>query len=674
MGYQGIGIALLLGAAVFAQAPDPAYAPLQQAYDALKTKDYQRAIDGFQRAISAAPDRASIHSDLAYTLLKIGEPEEARDQFAEAMRLDPSDDHLALEYAFLGYETKQQITARRVFKRLAEKGNRAAQEAFENVDRPLREGIARWGRAVEMEPQNFSGHEELAKLAEQRDELELARAHYEIAWRLRPSRRDLLLDLGRVLKQQDREEDANAALLAASRGAEPRTAEEARELLPSRYPYVYEFERALALDPSNVELRRELAYLDLAMDHRQEAEAQFQTVVQGSPDDLLSTAQLGFLLLNRGDESAAKPLLDRVLAGGDDELADRVRSALHMPQALKRREEQPKAQVLNEAKLLAGKSIEKGYLKDALKYLKIAHENDPVDFDVMLKLGWTNNILKDDNQAIRWFDLARRSPDQKQAAEASKAYKNLRPALQRFRTTIWAFPMYSSRWHDAFAYAQAKTELRLEHVALRPYVSVRFIGDARGLVDTGPSLGPQYLSERSMIVAAGLTTLPWRGLTGWFEAGEAFRYRTTPADTGRAVPDYRGGVSFGKGLGNLLANGSHGKFAETNLDGVFVSRFDNDSILYAQGRAGYTFRQLESFKGFHPQLLWNLNVTADLKSQYWANFVESGPAFKFKFEQLPAAMVFTVNLLHGVYLINEGNPRGPNYNEVRVSVWYAYTH
>jgi hypothetical protein len=67
-------------------------------------------------------------------------------------------------------------------------------------------------------------------------------------------------------------------------------------------------------------------------------------------------------------------------------------------------------------------------------------------------------------------------------------------------------------------------------------------------------------------------------------------------------------------------------------------------------------------------------VTADLKSQYWANFVETGPAFKFRFEQLPASLLFTVNLLHGVYLINEGNPRRPNYNEVRLSIWYAYTH
>ena len=49
---------------------------------------------------------------------------------------------------------------------------------------------------------------------------------------------------------QAQAERANAALLAASRGAEPRTAEAARELLPARYPYVYEFEEALSkLDP-----------------------------------------------------------------------------------------------------------------------------------------------------------------------------------------------------------------------------------------------------------------------------------------------------------------------------------------------------------------------------------------------------------------------------------------
>ena len=109
MGYHRIGIVLLLTVEILrGQTADPAYAPLQKAFEALKLKDYQHAIEGFQQALSLAPDRPAIHTDLAYTLLKIGEAEAARDEFAEALRLNPADDHVALEYAFLCYETKQQ--------------------------------------------------------------------------------------------------------------------------------------------------------------------------------------------------------------------------------------------------------------------------------------------------------------------------------------------------------------------------------------------------------------------------------------------------------------------------------------------------------------------------------------------------------------------------------------
>jgi len=175
-----IRIVLIALTAVFsaAQAPDPAYGPLEKAYEALRAKDYDRAIAAFQQAVKIAPDRPALRKDLAYTLLKIGESESARDQFAEAMRLDPRDDHVALEYAFLCYETKQQALARRIFDRIRRTGNQTSADAFENIDRPLREGIARWTKALEASPDNFSAHEELARLAEQRDELALAAEHY----------------------------------------------------------------------------------------------------------------------------------------------------------------------------------------------------------------------------------------------------------------------------------------------------------------------------------------------------------------------------------------------------------------------------------------------------------------------------------------------------------------
>ncbi len=666
-------ILALAPAAVHAQNPDPAYGPLEQAFASLREKSYDQAIAEFRQAIALAPDRASIHKDLAYALLKVGENEEARDQFAEAMRLDPADQHVALEYAFLCYETKQQAIARRVFDRIRKTGDATAEQAFQNIDRPLAEGIARWEKALEVSPDNFSAHQELASLAEQRDELALAAVHYEKAWRLKPGERELLLDLGRVWKLQGRGEEANYVLLAASRGEPARVAEKARELLPARYPYVYEFEKALELDPNNFELRREFAYLLLEMGKKEDAEREFQKLNQIAPDDLLSAAQLGFLRLNRRDYAGAQPLLDQVLKGSDDSLADRVRSALKLPLLMRHRGTTAQ-RTSEEAKSMAEKSLKAGYLKDALKYLSIAQENDPVDFAVMLKLGWLYNIMHQDQQAIKWFKLAAKSPDPSVAKEAHQAYHNLAPAFALFRTTFWAFPFYSSRWNDAFGYAQVKTELRLGHLPIRPYISARFVGDLRGT--TGSTLGnpaPQYLSETSFIFGVGVTTAPIHGVVGWFEAGEAVKYLTNRADVGAMIPDYRGGIAYAKGFGHLLGGG-HGLFFESNEDGVFVSRFQNDMLAYSQNRAGYTFAQTESAALLQAQIYFNFNGTADRLRQYWANYVESGPGVRFRLRNFPKGMLFSVNFLRGAYTVNEDNPRRPNFFDLRAGFWYAFTH
>jgi tetratricopeptide (TPR) repeat protein len=655
-----------------AQSPDPAYQPLQQAYDALRLKNYDQAVAGFQQAIALAPNRATIRKDLAYTLLKVGENDAARDQFAEAMRLDPSDQHVALEYAFLCYETNRKVIARRIFDRIRKTGDATAEQAFQNIDRPLAEGIARWQKALEISPENFSAHLELAGLAEQRDEFALAAEHYEQAWRLRPDERSLMLDLGRVWKLLGRNDEAFNMLLAASRGAQPRVAERARELLPPRYPYVYEFEKALELDAKNFELRREFAYLLLEMGKKEEAEQQFLRLNRTVPGDLLSAAQLGFLRLNRRDYAGAQPLLDQVLKGNDEELADRVRLTLKLPQSLRHRGNSAQ-RTSDEAKSMADKSLQAGYLKDALKYLTIAHENDPVDFAVMLKLAWTYNNMHQDKEAVKWFNLARKSPDPAVSGEAGKAFQNLKPAFARFRATAWVFPFYSSRWHDAFGYGQVKTEIRIGELPFRPYVSMRFIGDVRQT--TGSTLSnpqPQYLSESSFIFAVGINSVQRHGFTVWGEAGEAVKYLTKRTDVGAMIPDYRGGIAYAKGFGHLL-NGEKGFFAETNDDAIFVSRFQDDLLFYSQNRGGYTFARSESFGGFQGQIYWNFNGTVDRLRQYWANFVETGPGIRFRAQALPKSMLFSVNLVRGVYTINSGNPRRPNFYDIRAGFWYAFT-
>jgi len=655
-----------------AQNPDPAYQPLEKAYQALRQKNYDDAIQGFKQAISIAPDRASIRKDLAYTLLKIGENETARDQFAEAMRIDPADNHVALEYAFLCYETKQQAVARRIFDRIRKTGDATAEQAFQNIDQPLAEGIARWTKALQLSPGNFSAHQELAALAEQRDELKLAAENYEAAWRLRPVERSLMLDLGRVWKLVGREEEANYLLLAASRGAPPRVAEKARELLPEHYPYAYEFEKALELDPKNIELRREFAYFLLQLGKPAEAEPQFLNLHQAAPDDLLTAAQLGFLRLNRGDRDGAQPLLDQVLQGNNQELADRVRVALKVPQASAKPSDTAPEQTSDQAKALAEKSMQAGYLKDALKYLTVAHQQDPADFGVMLKLGWLNNILHDDREAIKWFNLASQSPDKAVSTEAGDAYRNLAPAFERFRTTAWLFPFFSSRWHDAFGYGQIKTEIKLGNLPIHPYLSVRFVGDERGATPSAAGNPPQYLSESSLIFGIGVATTPRYGATGWFEAGTAVNYLASRTDVGAAISDYRGGVSYAKGFGHLLS-GAKGLFAENNEDAVFISRFQNDMLFSTQNRLGYTLAPLEGMGGLQAQFYWNINGSADRLRQYWANYVETGPGLRFRFHNLPKSLIFSVNFVRGVYTVNDFNPRRPNYYDLRVGFWYAIT-
>src|ERR1019366_7120949 len=207
------------------------------------------------------------------------------------------------------------------------------------------------------------------------------------------------------------------------------------------------------------------------MGRETEAEPEFRILTQNAPDDLLSATQLGFLLYARGEKLAAMALFDRVLAGKDDDLANRVRAVLRIPQVLRPPPPQPTA--AERRREASSKAV---YRKDALKSLEAAHESDPGDFEIMRKLAWTNNILHRDAVAFRWFELARRSPDPTIAADAAEGFRNLHAGAQRFRTTDWLFPIFSTRWHDLFGYGQVKTEMNLG-LAVRPYDWLRFVGD-----------------------------------------------------------------------------------------------------------------------------------------------------------------------------------------------------
>jgi tetratricopeptide (TPR) repeat protein len=658
--FRAAVVFLATAALLLCQSP-PGQAELTKAYDALQKRDYDLAIDFFHQGIALQPANAGLHKDLAYTLLKTGENAAARDEFAAALKLNPQDDNAALEFAFLAFETKQPIQARRIFDKLRQSASAAAQktaeQAFQNIDKPLATSIARWQQAIAQSPKPndltmFSAHWELAQTAELRDELTVAAKEYEICRMLKPQLAELLLHLARVWAQINRGEEAQAALLAASRSSESRTAEQALEIYGTRYPYPYEFLNALKLDPHNATLHRELAYLYLAMSDKPKAIEQLEAILTVNPKDWPAREQLNAL---RGFKT-------------------RPEDIPHVAS--------PSASSATSSKAMGLKSLAAGYNNDAIKYLLEALEEDPKDSAAMLKLAWAYNATKQDEQAKIWFDRARHAEDKQIASEANKAFHTLNGDVMP-QTTVWALPMYSSRWNDIFTYGQIKRSIPIPGLGhfnklVSFYLSTRFTGDAKTGLASQNVPYPENLSASSFIVGVGAASKTWHRLTGWVEAGESIRY-VDLKNVGAAVPDYRGGVNFAKGFGSLLGSTKAGFYYETTADAIYVSSFGKDWLFYSQNRIGRTIPMGE---GNTLQLLLNGNLVQDEQRQPWANTVEFGPGVRFRPHWFPKNVYFSTDFLLGVRMLSEWNAQEsithnvdyPTfYNDIRVGFWYALT-
>jgi len=652
---------------------------LNRAYDLLREKKYLRAIDQLTQAAQAAPRRTDIRKELAYAYLKVGEREHAREIFEQALTLDPQDYRVALELAFLCYETGQETRALELLDdvriRGDEESRKIAAATLARVDRELSASVEQWTAAVQQDPGNRAARLELASYLEKHREPARAAEQYLAAWRLPPRRDETLPALARARHDAGDEEGAIGAWVLASRSGDTRISERARGHLPQRQPFAAEYRKALELDPKNTPLRRELAFLWLAVQHPDEAIQEFEAVVRQDAKDLLAAAQLGFLYMERNQPALARPLLERAAAGPDAELARKAREALKAGSAgtgktmRSRPPESPAFAAAQPHKALAEKSLALSYLSDALREFQIAHEMDPGDSETVLKLGILQNILQDDREALRWFREASHSSDPAIAAEARRSYNNLAPQFRRVQVSLWTLPMFSTRYHDAFDYAQLKTELLLGKFPIHPYLSLRLVGDWKR--KTGEPL-PQFLSESSLIGAVGARTSVWNGFMLWGEMGEAASYlRKPPPGEPRLGPDYRGGLAWSRSFGASLGGESPGFMAELNVDSVFLSRFQNNLINYWQMRHGYRLPQLGPVRS---QIFWNSNVTFDRLRQYYANFAEFGPGVRFRIPHVSPPLDVTVSGLRGVYLVNEFNPRKPNYYDLRVGIWYSVAH
>ena len=475
-----------------------------------------------------------------------------------------------------------------------------AARTYDRINQEWSREITCWETVIEQDPLNRSAQLELAERYVNHGQSERAVERYLAAW-LVPSdqpRDPILPKLAGAREAAGDTEGANGAWLLDLRSAETRIAEEAKDHLPERYPYAREFRRALELYPRDTDLRRDLAYLWLEVGNSEEARTEFEILLDQDANDLLAAAQLAFLYPERNNEAATVELLQRARNSPDDDVARRAREKLRE---------------INEARArphreLSEKSLRASFLKDARRELLQAYELNPDDDSTALKLGIVHNLLRQDGEALRWFQRASTSGDAVIAGQARQSYDNLAGQYRRVSTTAWMFPFFSSRFKDVFQYAQIKTEFRIGELPVRPYVSLRFVGDARQQSSGRQSGGaPQFLSESSVIAGVGLRTPTYQGVTLWGEAGGAFNYLSRrPPDVPRAGPDYRGGVNWFRNWGPSLGSPRHGTFFESTFDGVYLSRFDDNVIGYLQMKPGCRLRKRGDLNA---QVFWNLNLT-----------------------------------------------------------------
>ena len=155
--------------------------------------------------------------------------------------------------------------------------------------------------------------------------------------------------------------------------------------------------------------------------------------------------------------------------------------------------------------------------------------------------------------------------------------------------------------------------------------------------------------------------------------GEALIYYETPTQRRRFMPDYRGGVSYARGLWEPV-----GPRARTDASPKAIwmasssSRFGNDSLLYSQNRAGYTLRSAESRRLTQRARFCGMRTLPPTHSaNIGPTMSRPAPGARFRFDNSP--VLFSVSRCAARITVNEFNPRRPNYTELRVGVWYAFT-
>ena len=418
---------------------------------------------------------------------------------------------------------------------------------------------------------------------------------------------------------------------------------------------IREFQKALSLNPSNADWRTDLAYTQLSAGSPKEAAKEFEMVYRDHPEQLKIALELGYLYLQFHNSPTAEKYFAAAQSSVDPEVSSPARQAL----------QDLRASELQARKQKAYDLLEQGHRKEALGLFEQAHVADPSDSAITLQLGYLYQETGKLAKAREMFEAERSNQDPRVSGQATAALKEVNHQSAWWFASAYVAPFYESRFANQINPIEFKVGLRVNRY-LEPYVGTRFTRDIRSTSGTLPVI----YSDNSDVFSVGLQShILGHGTNLYAEAGTAVSLMSRPVQ-GRAVPDYRAGITWYKPWETSLAEAAKKRSRNFSLTGnaysdiSFYSRYNDNVIGYLQIRQGIN---LPTAHLLPMQALAVINVVRDSNGEFYNNVVEAGPALRIAPFRRLLNLQFEVDYLRGVYTAHDPtNPYGSSYGDARV--------
>lgn len=282
---------------------------------------------------------------------------------------------------------------------------------------------------------------------------------------------------------------------------------------------------------------------------------------------------------------------------------------------------------------------------------------------VALELAYLAGELDQPARMAAQLELAARGPDPALAAQARAELAALRPA-RPWRWDLYGetFSWWRLRGPEETADAVPTFRLRTLHRAwsglpLDLYAVIQATRDLASRPATAVS-GPRILADNSALVGAGLLLRPWPWLGLFAQAAGA----SPLADDGREALalDLRAGAYAGLETSRCAPSSAGARLvllpcAELYAEAVWLSRFRDDVVALARGRAAVTWLVTGPLAW---QVVAELRGAADTNRDWYDNLADAGAGLRWRLSR-PARLDLLVSAHAGRYLGVAGRDPAP---------------